>query len=123
MHNDTEHAARCELVGACASTYGRLGNVISTHAINIMKDQEFAHAGRIFTGVVVMYYPSLQMRHVMFTEPFLWEEDLKTAYLSGKTVAWLLAVPVSDAELEYARSSWRSSRPGAREDVSSAKEA
>jgi antitoxin YqcF len=113
MDNGREYPARCELVGACASTYERFDNIISTCAFNIIKDQEFAYAGRIFPEVVTMYYPSLQMRHVMFTKPFLWEDELQSVELPGKTVAWLLAVPVSHAEMQYARSSG----PNALEDV------
>jgi antitoxin YqcF len=104
LDRGTEYPGRCELVGACASTYQRFGNIISSCAFNIMKDQEFAYPGRIFGRVVAMYHRSLQMRHVMFTQPFLWDEELGTAELPGKTVAFLLAVPISDAELQYARS-------------------
>jgi antitoxin YqcF len=104
LDRGTEYPARCELVGACASRYQRFGNIISSCAFNIMKDQEFAYPGRIFGRVVAMYYRSLQMRHVMFTQPFPWDEELGTAELPGKTVAFLLAVPISDAELQYARS-------------------
>ena len=33
--------------------------------------------------------------------PFLWDETLRTLTLRDKRVAWLLAVPISDAELRY----------------------
>jgi antitoxin YqcF len=100
-----EFPARCELVGACATGYKLFPNVIATCSFNIMKQHWFACPGRIFEDVVAMYYPSFPMRHVMFSEPFPWDDALPTTELPGKMVAWLLVVPVSDAEMQYARSS------------------
>ena len=42
------------------------------------------------------------MIQILFTDPFLWEDQLKTLNLETKTVAWLLAVPISEAEYRYA---------------------
>ena len=42
------------------------------------------------------------MRHFLFLPPFLWETELKTSQFGGKTVSWLLAVPISDAERQFA---------------------
>jgi hypothetical protein len=50
-----------------------------------------------------MYYPASEMRHVLFVEPFLWDKKFKVQELPDKTVAWLLMVPISEAEMQYAR--------------------
>jgi hypothetical protein len=105
MDNGIEFPARCELVGACATGYKLFSNVMATCAFNIIKDHWFACPGRIFPDVVAMYYPNFPMRHVMFHEPFPWEDALIPTELPAKTVAWLLAMPVSEGEMRYAESS------------------
>jgi len=100
-----EYPVRCELVGTCASAFDLFPNILATSAFNIMTRQWFVSPGRIFPDVVAMYYPSFHVRHVMFYDPFLWDEDLTTAEFATKTVAWLMALPVTDAERDYALSS------------------
>jgi hypothetical protein len=104
IDNGTEFPARCELVGACATGYKFFANIMATCAFNIMKQRWFACPGRLFPDVVSMYYPAFPMRHIMFQEPFPWDGALDTAELPAKTVAWLLVMPVSDAEMQYALS-------------------
>jgi hypothetical protein len=42
------------------------------------------------------------MKHILFTNPFVWAKKLETLYLQpNKIVAWLLMVPISDTEYEY----------------------
>ena len=38
------------------------------------------------------------MKHILFTPPYLWEDDLQTIDVGDKTVAWLLAVPIAHTE-------------------------
>jgi len=49
-----------------------------------------------------MYELSKTMKHALFVPPFLWEEALETLELPERTVAWLLAVPISEAEYQFA---------------------
>jgi hypothetical protein len=113
MDNGSEYPARCELVGASNANYRFFPNIVATCAFNILKNKRFACPGRIFGNVVAMYYPDYQVRHVMFWDPFPWENHLMTVEFPRKTVAWLLVVPISESEMEYARSS----PPGALEDL------
>ncbi len=99
-----EFPARCELVGACATGYKLFPNIMATCAFNIMKKQWFACPGRVFEGAVSMYYPNFPTKHVMFYEPFPWDDALPATELPGKTVGWLLVMPVSEAETQFARS-------------------
>ncbi len=48
-----------------------------------------------------MFSASSTLNHVLLLPPFLWA-SLKTLELDDKTVAWLMAVPISDAELDFA---------------------
>ncbi|GII82082.1 hypothetical protein Ssi03_00720 [Sphaerisporangium siamense] len=42
------------------------------------------------------------MKNFVFLSPFLWDDPFEAMELDDKKVAWLLAVPISDAELQYA---------------------
>jgi hypothetical protein len=92
---------RVELVGACASAFRDFPNVLASAAFEVIKEREFIAPGVIFPGFVARYRKKSPMRNAMFVPPFLWP-DLATLELSKKTVAWLLLVPVSDAEMKYA---------------------
>lgn len=101
MDDGQEYPARVEFLGAAASAYDQFANVISTAALNVIKDRWFVYPGRIFPNVVATYYPAFVMKHLLFLPPFLW--DFQTQEFPDKTVAWLLAVPVSENEMQYAR--------------------
>lgn len=49
-----------------------------------------------------MYDQETDMKHVMFVPPFLWEEDLELLEFSNKSVTWLMAIPISEGELQIA---------------------
>ncbi len=93
---------RVELVGACASSCGEFANILSTAAFCIVNSGWFCSPGTIFPDVVGMYECSSTMRHLLFVPPFLWEGELETLHLEARTVAWLLAVPISEAEYRFA---------------------
>lgn len=92
---------RTELVGACASAFSDFPNVLASAAFEIIKERQFIAPGVIFPDIVAQYRDKGLMRNAMFVPPFLWP-DLETLELPKKTVAWLLLVPVSDAEMKYA---------------------
>ena len=50
-----------------------------------------------------MHGSSTTRSDIYFTYPFLWDKGLCSTRLMGKDVAWLLAVPISRSEKEYAR--------------------
>ena len=98
----TEYPARTELVGACGSRYDRFPNILSTAAFCIINSRWFCYPGAMFPDIVWMYYDSFEMKHLLFAPPFLWEPGLETLHLPDKTVAWLMIVPISEAEYAYA---------------------
>ena len=42
------------------------------------------------------------MEHLLFIPPFLWEERLRSISLGQYEVGWLLAVPISEKEMQFA---------------------
>ena len=98
-----EFEARVELVGACHSGCPNYANVLATAAFCIINSKWFCAPGMIFPGVLDMYDLSSTMSDIYFAHPFLWGDRLMSTILGGRTIAWLLAVPVSKAETEFAR--------------------
>jgi len=93
---------RLEFIGTCVGSCKEFENILSSAAFSIINSRWFCAPGVIFPDIVAMYKCSLTMKHLMFVPPFLWENDLKTLELGSKTVAWLLAIPISEDEFRYA---------------------
>lgn len=96
-----EKPLRIEIVGASATIFEFFPNILSTCAFNIINAKLTITHGKIFKGVIRMYYPDIEMEHVLFTSPFLWGK-LNSIDFIEKKVAWLLAVPISTKELLFA---------------------
>jgi hypothetical protein len=94
---------RTEFVGACDSRFEGFGNIIATSAFCIVNSKWFCAPGTIFPDVVRMHDLSSTLSDVYFTVPFLWAEQFKALDLGQRKVAWLLMVPISRAETEFAR--------------------
>jgi hypothetical protein len=80
----------------------RIGNILSTIAFYVMKDGWKVAPGVIFERMVEMYIPKTKLPHIMFVAPFQWENMAKVA-LTAKTIYPLVAVPISEAESQVAR--------------------
>ncbi|RZS37448.1 suppressor of fused protein SUFU [Herbihabitans rhizosphaerae] len=97
-----EFHARVEVLGACASDIEYFGNVMSTAAFNVINSGASVLPGAVHAGAIAMYDENVTMKHLLFAPTFIWGDEPHTMYLRDKTVAFLFAVPISDAELEYA---------------------
>ncbi|MDA5092863.1 suppressor of fused domain protein [Aliiroseovarius sp. KMU-50] len=87
-----------ELLSVCSSNVEDFPNILATAAFNIIKDGWDCFPGAIHLDVVKLYGSSNSMSHILLTDPYIWERELRTLELKTKTVAWLLAVPISDTE-------------------------
>ena len=95
-----EFPTRIEIVGACATDDNEFANVIASTAFCIMRTQKFLHPGACMENYVREYFEDTTVPHLYFTAPFLWD-NLETQQCDTKQVAWLMAVPISDAEKRY----------------------
>ena len=92
---------RVELVAAGGAQFSEMANILSTVAFCVIKDHWLCASGALFPDVIKMYRKDSQMKHIMLTTPFLWA-NLKTIDLIDKKVAWLLLVPISEKEYQFA---------------------
>jgi antitoxin YqcF len=93
---------RVEFVGACASAWPTYANMLVTCALNVASGDYSATPGIIMPGVVAMYEKSVTTRHMLLTDPFLWDGEFPSLSGDDYSVAWLMGVPVTDAEFEFA---------------------
>lgn len=93
-----------EIVAACGSNFKSFDNALATAAFCVINSGWLCKPGVIFPDILEMYTVAGPMKHMAFFPPFLWEGELKTLQLPGRTVAWLLAVPISDDERQFAES-------------------
>lgn len=77
--------------------------VLSTAAFCVINSGWQAEPGRVFPDVVAAHLPEATAPHLMFVTPYSWQEDLPSRRLTGKTVAFVQAIPVSDAEMRFVR--------------------
>lgn len=78
------------------------GEVVSTAAFCVINSGYKARPGGAFPGVVKLHHPDTTVPNLMFVEPYLWDEQaLGSRQYGEKTVAWLQAVPISDAETQF----------------------
>lgn len=89
---------RVELLGTCDGKEERFPNILATTAFEIMKKNKCEY-GHIIQDVIPG--TSSEMKHVYLMNPFLWE-SFKAIEFEDKKIAWLLCVPISDKEKEYA---------------------
>lgn len=96
-----EYPARAEIIGCSDSRNKKFANIISTCAFNISKDKWFIAPDVVYPDVVKMYYPSKKMKHILFSDPFLWEGKIESQIYKTKTVSFLLAIPISENEYVF----------------------
>ncbi|UKB82730.1 suppressor of fused domain protein [Chryseobacterium sp. MEBOG06] len=90
-----------ELLISGYKEFDMLSNILSTAGFYITKNGWECQPGSVFMRIVEMYYETSEMKHILFTTPFLWADKLEPLNLETKTVNWLLCIPISEKELEY----------------------
>ncbi|MDN3241546.1 suppressor of fused domain protein [Glycomyces tritici] len=101
MDGDTQMPFGVEICGAADDGFDLFPNILASAAFQVL-DGEFVYPDRILGGIVEGYYPDLEMKHLLFMSPFLWGDRLQSFDAAGRQVAFLQAVPISNAELELA---------------------
>ena len=79
-------------------------DVLATVAFFILKDGWRVRPGVTFADIIPMYAPELRVKHMLFTPAFQWQEGMTRVTLTDRTIYPLLAVPITDEELELVKS-------------------
>lgn len=89
---------RVELAGVAPAGVEAFPNLLATAAFNVMKDGWLAAPGVVYPELVTEYELSSTLDHVMFTEPYVWEELGPVTVADNLKVHWLLALPIAESE-------------------------
>lgn len=91
-----------EFLGVCDSAATDFPKILGVIAFRAQADGRSCEPDEIFDNVVPSG-TSTTLRHAILIPPFLWDDDAFASRAIGhKTVAWLLALPITDAERQYA---------------------
>lgn len=102
MSDENDLGIGIELLGACESSCDEFSNIMTTASFYIINSQWLCTPGTIFPNIVSMYGCSSTMQHLLFVPPSLWSEEFKTIEFETKTVAWLMVIPISEADYSFA---------------------
>lgn len=90
-----------ELLIGAEKNLDKVPDLLATCAFNVIENQLDCQYGAVFEDVISAYYPESEMRHIFFVRPFPWAEKLAQLQLKTKKPQFLLAVPISESELQY----------------------
>lgn len=79
---------------------GAISNIAATIAFYVIKNGWRVAPGVTFADMVSMYEPQLRVKHVIFLPTFQWDEGMTRVDVGVRIVYPLLAIPITDAELE-----------------------
>jgi hypothetical protein len=96
-----EFPTRLELVGGCEALRVEFANILSAAAFCVMRTGMLIAPGSVMRNYVGEFVADSSVPHLYFSPPFLWESVLKSRDFGPKTVSWLLAIPISEAEARY----------------------
>ena len=99
--NDGTLGIPVELLIAADNKFVKMPNILSTCGFYILKNEWPCQPGTVFKNMVTMYYQDTDMKHILFTRPYLWQDKLHPLTLEQRTIHFLLCIPISDKELEY----------------------
>ena len=91
-----------ELVGACDARLDGFGSALATSAFCVINSGWFCAPGVIFPDVIRTHGLSRTMQDIYFLSPFLWGDGPPTLEVEDFVVEWLLAVPISRQEANFA---------------------
>jgi hypothetical protein len=99
---EVEPPLGAELLGVATTDVPQFPEALSTAAFFWINDGWEPEPGACFRDVVRMHLPDTRLPHFLLVEPNLWDHEFASRVVGDKTVAWLMAIPVSEAEANYA---------------------
>jgi hypothetical protein len=77
-------------------------SIIATSAYCVINGKWFAAQQVIFPNVVQIHNITSELKHIFFDIPFLYPKELSCSLINNIKTGWLMAIPISDAEYQYA---------------------
>jgi len=100
-----EFPVRAELLASAYGANDEVSFLLSEVSFHVMKSGWMCSPGSVLRDVVKKVGISSSLEHVYFNSPFLWDGELGSTLISGVTVAWLMLVPITEAEYQFYKQS------------------
>lgn len=99
--NITAHGRplRVEILMSLASSCQHGANITASSAFNVINSGIIPTPDTVIPSVINIY-EQCAMKHIMLIDPFLWKIEAQS--FVSKTVTWLQAIPISEAERNFA---------------------
>jgi hypothetical protein len=88
-----------ELVGMAEAGFDRYIDVLSACVDDILHLKARLFPGAVYKDAFKNVFPDITVKHLIFDTPRGWDKDLLTIDLGKRQAAWIMAIPVTDAEL------------------------
>jgi len=95
-----EARVNVEILGVCGLKNEEFANVLSSCYFECVKNGTPIIYGGYIENIVGQYNISSTLNHITFITPFLWR-GFNAQEFDEKVVHWLMAIPISDSELEF----------------------
>jgi len=92
---------RVELLAACQSEFTHIADGLTSCALNVARDGWQVTPGVVHPNALVVHRPDIVLKHLFLTTPFLWGDRPDTREFDDLLVTWLMAVPISDTEVDH----------------------
>jgi antitoxin YqcF len=89
---------RVELAAVVESSATAMANLLASSAMNVREDGWLAAPGVVFPGLVAEYELSSTLEHIMWMEPFAFEQLASVDLGDDISAHWLMAMPISEGE-------------------------
>lgn len=97
-----EFPTRVELCSAVPDTLGDWENVVVSAAFSIQQRRCPIRPGAVLENVVREFYPDLEMPHLYFSVPFLWnDEHFEELVFNTVKINWLQCFAIHESEMEF----------------------
>ena len=93
---------RAEFLGVCDNRYSEYINILATASFCAFKSRWEVGPGVIYPDIVRMYNANWAVKHIILADPFLWGDSFLSRSIGDRTIAWLMAVPITEYECQYA---------------------
>jgi hypothetical protein len=90
-----------ELAAVCSSQWKLFPQILAAAAFEILNQNQVPFPGHFLCGIIGRFYPLTTTPNIYFARPLMWPDKLQSLECEQRTVHWLLAVPVSSAELSH----------------------
>jgi len=101
LSDDEKQSVRCELLIEATGKNTAVQTVVATAALAVLGEERKVAPGVVYEGMVEMYVPGLEVKHLWFIAPFQWEDEMARVELEGRTLLPLLGVPITEGEFDF----------------------